>query len=380
MAAAGFTRVVGTMPFDAFFRHVTDTELEYYNSGNEADSQAFMDVLEYFYLATGLEPIQQRFLRDLDDYAITIADAPYSLRDMMRDWCADSALINNNAQKLAFFNAVIANGLPALTKPLTVYRVFTNGIWVDGARVDLIPASEWNMTGARSFTASQSFSQYFAATAGGVNPETRFVRCDLLTGISVLPVQRYTDFGGRHVKTELEFVLLQPDAQNRHQQSRIHVLTSTLVVEGREETPVTNVVYNKEPFRVPEFPTWPPRRGLTNPLISYYFVVSKPDTNIEYYPFDEGDPSHIRSLPRGGAKPRPVLLTNYSNRDAKLVGVGNVEELIEAYIKSQEAPPTESRPKAHTESRPKAHLTRVRRTVAAYGGRKRSRGKRRSRK
>jgi hypothetical protein len=223
--------------------------------------------------------------------------------------------------------------LPEISSPIVAYRGYQTGI-----DMEIQPGMQDFGGRLRSLTLSQKFMNGFT----GSNPMVIHSRVDVLNGIEVLPLFHYID---TYISTEFEVVV---------KMGRLHVFPKETVLEGRQQ-----------------MPRWPTTKYNVDPnplrLVDYYFVISKPGTNVEYNPDYEYDTT--LSIVHGGGK---TLQLN----DQNALGIGNVMDLMDNYIKKRNQKITQ---KSYPASNPFRSIPRPKPTIKR-GGRKTRRKRTRRRK
>ena len=157
--------------------------------------------------------------------------------------------------------------------------------------------------GLRSCTLSQAFADKFFTTS---NANSFLARVDVLPGIHVLPMFSYA---GKGIFTEFEVMV--------NLNLRVHVVDPTLILEGQIEMPPPPLDYKCDSQKYNrEMQTH--HKNLKK--VTFYFILSEPGTDIEYYPNFEDPETKIKV---GGG----IRLN-----DRTQLGGGNPETIINAYI------------------------------------------------
>lgn len=191
-------------------------------------------------------------------------------------------------------HAIIERGLPALTQPLTLYRVFIN--YFKAPEINTLVT----LNPYTAFSLSQSYVELFNTGKEGV-----FVRCDVMPGIHVLPALKY--HSGGSVYSEFEILV-----NGKYQ---VHALDPRLVAEGRSRTMAAPIYYgDNEPTKFENYSQ-----------ITAFFVLSLPGACYTYYPEHDTDQTIVVGMAGG----RKKIVLNARNS----IGIGDVNSIIHNYLK-----------------------------------------------
>jgi len=184
---------------------------------------------------------------------------PPALTKLIETWQTGSKTINDNYDRSIEFHR-LAKGLPPLQAPLTLYRAYKQGIIPEPDRSDKNINFQ---NGIRSYSISLRFCQYFSTT-GVANSNLLYSRVDVLPGIHVVPMFEY-DTDEFDFPTEFEVALLSD--------ARLHCLPND--IDERRPTPAPNLDFSGLKYKP----------GDMNPSIQFWFIVSPPNTTVDYTPY-----------------------------------------------------------------------------------------------
>jgi len=188
-----------------------------------------------------------------------ISAIPPPLNALIKIWQTGSKQINDNYERSTQFHE-LTKRLPPLTEPLTLYRAYKQGIMPEP------DSSDKNINfqnGIRSYSISLRFCQYFSTT-GVANSDLLYSRVDVMPGVHVVPMFEY-DTEEFDFPTEFEIALLSD--------ARLHCLPND--IDERGPTPAPNLDFSGLKYKA----------GQTNPTIKFWFIVSKPNTAVDYTPY-----------------------------------------------------------------------------------------------
>ena len=135
------TLVNGTMPFDVWINLQLLPDI-LHNSPELGESAPFFEYLNAYCEGTGLGPTMKYLFNER--FEGDNANEIRLLQRFINDWVKNSALINDNPQRLLEFEHEI-DRLPELTKPIVLYRIFRGGIYGDQPNV----GNDWNQERSR---------------------------------------------------------------------------------------------------------------------------------------------------------------------------------------------------------------------------------------
>ena len=216
--------------------------------------------------------------------------------------------------------------VPTVNSAITAYRGYRFGI--DHAIVD--QGVQMFDDRLRSLTLSQTFMRDFTQTKK-INDKVRHARVDILRGVKFVPLLKYNAEG---IYTEFEIVV---------KIGRVHVFPKDTVYEGTNKCEPVKIGNTKDCIYNP------------NPLeeIDYYFIISNPGDELaycpNYYELDEDEEKVVYSInsvrsasKTGGGKGTHTDRYKSRNKtmlrltDKNAIGVGNVSEIMDAYMYQQE--------------------------------------------
>ena len=242
----------------------------------------FADALDGFAVESGVDEIER----------VLKSRAARELRSQFNRW--------KDVPSSGATQKQVESVLPALKRPLTLYRAYIRGIH----GVQPVVGSDYDIGSKEPFLSFSLSQAFIARFTGKRNIETLHVRLDAMPGTFIVPITR--DIYGNSLFSECEVIV--PNFY------RVHVYDPTTVIEGRVRVPSPPMTFGclEEPLD-------------TLPMIDYFFIMSLPGTVVEYYP-NYQDPTS--SVPTGGNR---ALRLNDGNQ----LGVGNVHEIIHRHIRSR---------------------------------------------
>jgi len=196
---------------------------------------------------------------DLIGLTPIISAIPRPLNALIKIWQTGSKQINDNYERSRQFHE-LTNRLPPLTEPVTLYRAYKQGIMPEP------DSSDKNINfqnGIRSYSISLRFCQYFSTT-GAANSDLLYSRVDVMPGVHVVPMFEY-DTEEFDFPTEFEIALLSD--------ARLHCLPND--IDERSPTPAPDLDFSGLRYKA----------GQKNPVIKFWFIVSNPNTAVDYTPY-----------------------------------------------------------------------------------------------